>query len=177
MLGSIKEIIFKSINVTNIWEAIKWDKKGRRGDGCSIRNIFESKFPEYSRLIHHDSSLLFSKFGTITNFSYETNISTNRCKNNSRMHRVNWIDTVSSSRGLFSLEIDCENEDVISFVLFWFSVSIFFNKFDPLKKFDNDSMPEESSLLSVDEAEETPDDEVGDENLTKFVVRVLSLPF
>jgi hypothetical protein len=38
-------------------------------------------------------------------------------------------------------------------------------------------MPEESSLLSVDEAEETPDDEVGDENLTKFVVRVLSLPF
>lgn len=88
------------------------------------------------------------------------------------------MDTVSSSRGLFSLDMDCENEDVfISFVLFSFSVSIFFNKLDPLKKFDNDSMPEESSLLSVDEAEETPDDEDGDENLTKFVVRVLSLPF
>lgn len=99
--GSISDMIFKSIKETNIWVAIKCERKGSRGEGCSIRNIFESKLPEYSLFIHHDSIWLFSKLGTITNFSYETNICTNRCKNSSLTHRVNCLIIISSS-SLFS---------------------------------------------------------------------------
>ena len=91
------------------------------------------------------------------------------------MHRVNCIDIVSSSSILVSLVVEGNDNDN-SFVLLAASFSIFFSKLDPLKKFDNDSMPDESSLFSVDDAEETPEDDAGDENRTKFVVRVLSLP-
>ncbi|RNA43384.1 hypothetical protein BpHYR1_000686 [Brachionus plicatilis] len=87
--------VIKNANV-GIGRLLGCDKNGKRGDGCSIRNILESKFPAWSRLIHQFSRSLFSIFGTMTNFSYVANICTNFCKKSSRTHRLNCSPTTSS---------------------------------------------------------------------------------